>query len=85
MKVNLCEALSLLLRSTMFNIAILKFILSSLNETTFYFIILFLLFRAPPAAYGGSQARGPIEAAAASKWQLPKPHFRLYLYTLSFL
>ena len=27
---------------------------------------LFLLFRAAPAAYGGSQARGPIEAVAAS-------------------
>ena len=27
---------------------------------------LFLLFRAAPAAYGGSQARGPIEATAVS-------------------
>ena len=31
-----------------------------------FFIYLFLLFRAAPAAYGGSQARGRIGAAAAS-------------------
>ena len=29
------------------------------------FVCLFLLFRATPVAYGGSQARGPIGAAAA--------------------
>ena len=31
----------------------------------FYFIFLLFLFRATPMAYGGSQARGPIGAAAA--------------------
>ena len=30
------------------------------------FIYLFLFFRAAPATYGSSQARGPIRAAAAS-------------------
>ena len=32
----------------------------------FYFIYLFLLFRAIPTAYGGSQARGLIGSIAAS-------------------
>ena len=31
-----------------------------------YLFIYFCLFRAPPLAYGGSQARGPIKATAAS-------------------
>ena len=31
-----------------------------------YFIYLFSLFKAAPMAYGGSQARGPIIAIAAS-------------------
>ena len=35
----------------------------------FYFI--FCLFRAVPAAYGGSQARGPIRATAASNTPQP--------------
>ena len=34
-----------------------------LNGTLFFFL---LLFRAAPASYGSSQARGQIEAAAAS-------------------
>ena len=33
--------------------------------TIFYFILYYLLFRATPEAYGGSQARGPIRATAA--------------------
>ena len=33
-----------------------------INPLFFFF---FLLFRAAPTAYGGSQARGPIEAVAA--------------------
>ena len=32
----------------------------------FYFILFYLLFRATPAAYGGSQARGQIRAAATA-------------------
>ena len=32
----------------------------------FYFILFFCYFRARPTAYGGSQARGPIGATAAS-------------------
>ena len=31
----------------------------------FFFFFFFCLFRAAPAAYGGSQARGPIGAPAA--------------------
>ena len=34
------------------------------GETTFFFF--FCLFRAAPAAYGGSQTRGPVGAVAAS-------------------
>ena len=38
------------------------------------FLLLFFLFRAAPAAYGGSQARGQIRAAAAmpqpQQWQI---------------
>ena len=33
---------------------------------SFHFILFFCFFRAAPAAYGGSQARGPIGAVAAS-------------------
>ena len=32
----------------------------------FYFIYCFLLFRATPTAYGGSQARSPVGATAAN-------------------
>ena len=32
----------------------------------FFFFLVFLTFRATPAAYGGSQARGPIGTVAAS-------------------
>ena len=41
----------------------------SLVENFFFFFFFFLLFtfsRADPTAYGGSQARGPIGAVAAS-------------------
>ena len=34
------------------------------HQTLFLFIYLFLLFRATPSAYGGSQARGRIGAVA---------------------
>ena len=34
-------------------------------QDTFLFVFLFLLFRAIPAAYGGSQAGGQIGAVAA--------------------
>ena len=40
---------------------------SILSTVSFLFVclfVLFLLFRATPAAYGGSQARGPIGATA---------------------
>ena len=37
----------------------------------FFFFFSFLLFRAAPAAYGGSQARGLIRATAAA---LPHNH-----------
>ena len=48
-------------------INIIKFIgLLKTSYFYFYFIItIFLLFRAVPAAYGGSQARGRIGAVAA--------------------
>ena len=36
---------------------------------TFFFFWIFLSFRATPVACGGSQARGPIEAAAAGLHQ----------------
>ena len=36
------------------------------NLIVFHFLFLFLLFRATPAAYGGSQAWGRIRAVAAS-------------------
>ena len=36
------------------------------NLNSFYFYFIFLLFRAAPVAYGGSQARGQIGAIAAS-------------------
>ena len=42
---------------------------SGLNSTSvlgYLFIYLFMLFRAAPAAYAGSQARGQIRAIAAS-------------------
>ena len=35
----------------------------------FYFLIVFCPFRDAPMAYGGSQARGPIRATAASPYQ----------------
>ena len=35
------------------------------SSLPFYFLISFLLFKASPGAYGSSQARGPIRAAAA--------------------
>ena len=44
-----------------------EFWVGKLFSFVFYFI--FCLFRAPPAAYGGSQARGPIGATAASLCQ----------------
>ena len=37
----------------------------SLYLACFFVLLLFLPFRATPAAYGGSQARGPVGAAAA--------------------
>ena len=40
------------------------------NDTSFFFFV-FCLFRAALAAYGGSQARGPIGATAAG---LPHSH-----------
>ena len=37
------------------------------TDILFYFILIFfVLFRAAPVSYGGSQARGPIRAAATS-------------------
>ena len=36
------------------------------TNTLFFFCFAFLLFRATPAAHGGSQVRGPIGATAAS-------------------
>ena len=36
-----------------------------LKSSFFIFFFVFCLFRATPAAYGGSQARGPIGAVAA--------------------
>ena len=38
---------------------------SKLLETDTFFFFVFCLFRAAPAAYAGSQARGPIGAVAA--------------------
>ena len=35
------------------------------THTIFMFVCLFVCFRATPATYGGSQARGPIRATAA--------------------
>ena len=39
-----------------------------------FFLFSFLLFRAVPAAYGISQARGPIEATAADLDHKPQQH-----------
>ena len=47
---------------------IISLLLSMILKPTFHFIILFFvfcLFRATPAAYGGSQPRGRIGAVAA--------------------
>ena len=50
-------------------INIAKLLMLSIKEerVLFYFILFFVfcLFRATPAAYGGSQARGRVEAIAA--------------------
>ena len=40
--------------------------LEVINQVGFVCLFVCLLFRAAPEAYGGSQARGPIRAAAAS-------------------
>ena len=48
-------------------------------EVTVLILIVFLLFRVAPVAYGGSQARGPIGATAASLSHSnteSKPHLR---------
>ena len=42
---------------------------SNWSSVVFLFIYFFVLERTPPAAYGGSQARGPIRAIAASLHQ----------------
>ena len=39
------------------------------RETYFYYLFFFFFFRATPAAYGSSQAQGPIGATAASLHQ----------------
>ena len=43
------------------------------NSFFLFFIFIFLLFRATPVAYGGSQARGPIRATTANIWPTPQP------------
>ena len=47
-------------------ILIIFFSIKSKHHNLSLFFLLFCLFRAAPMAYGGSQARGPIGAAAAS-------------------
>ena len=47
----------------------------------FFFVVVFVFFRATLEAYGGSQARGPIRAVAADLHQShsntrSKPHLR---------
>ena len=37
-----------------------------IRKVVFFFFLIFYLFRAAPAAYGGFQARGPSRAVAAS-------------------
>ena len=53
-----------------------------LNGFSFFFLIFFffLLFRATPAAYGGSQARGLIGAVAARATATPDPRLVCDLY-----
>ena len=51
------------------------------NHHTIRFMVVwkdnsFCLFRATPSAYGGSQARGPIQATAAWPTPQPQPHIR---------
>ena len=41
------------------------------RNSIFFFVFVFCLFRATPTAYGGSQARGPIGATAASLHHSP--------------
>ena len=43
----------------------LKVITSALKSKQLFIYFVFCLFRAAPAAYGGSQAKGPIGAVAA--------------------
>ena len=54
-----CQFYSLLLQIVQLSVRFLKF------RDLFIFISFFVFFRAIPAAYGGSQARGPIGAVAS--------------------
>ena len=66
----LCPDSSVLIKVSDYGAAHLVRLLFILNDCihkdTISFFFFFLLFGAPPAAYGGSQARGLIRATAAS-------------------